>query len=259
MNSVVRFARVGAAFVLVSLALPAVPTAAAGPAAPPRPLQAKCGDVYGLRAAPFWLTADDGIRLYAITAGRGPVTVVLAHESPADLCGWLPYVPSLTRAGVRVLAFDFRGMGDSGRPVGAAVQAYGRDFRAGVHWAKRHGAKHVFLMGASYGGALSLAWSPTLDIAGVISLSGEAWFPRLGFSALTQVRHLHAPLLIVGSRHDRYLPIPWALKLLRRAGSDDKRTAFYPGGFHGWDIVEDAPYAPKARALILAWIRAHAR
>jgi hypothetical protein len=33
-------------------------------------------------------------------------------------------------------------------------------------------------------------------------------------------------------------------------------TALYPGGYHGWDLVEDAPYAAKVRALVLAWLRA---
>jgi hypothetical protein len=46
------------------------------------------------------------------------------------------------------------------------------------------------------------------------------------------------------------------LQLYRRAGSKDKRTAFYPGGIHGWAIVETAPDAARARALILNWIRA---
>ena len=49
-----------------------------------------------------------------------------------------------------------------------------------------------------------------------------------------------------------------ALTLLRRAATKDKRTAFYPGGWHGWGIVEDAPYAASARTLIAGWIRAHA-
>ena len=63
---------------------------------------------------------------------------------------------------------------------------------------------------------------------------------------------LRAPLLIVGSRHDRYLSVADAHLLVRRAGSRDKRVALYPGGFHGWDLVEDAPYAGKVRALVLA-------
>jgi len=100
-----------------------------------------------------------------------------------------------------------------------------------------------------------LTYGPRLDATGVISLSGE---PYLGpeLDALAAVPRLRVPLLIVGSRHDPYLSVSDAVKLLRRAGSKDKRTALYPGGWHGWDIVEQAPYAARARALVLAWIRA---
>jgi hypothetical protein len=49
-----------------------------------------------------------------------------------------------------------------------------------------------------------------------------------------------------------------ALMLLRRAATKDKRTALYPGGWHGWGIVETALYEGSARALIAGWIRAHA-
>lgn len=101
---------------------------------------------------------------------------------------------------------------------------------------------------------MALTYSAGLPLSGVISLSGEA---RLfGMKALKTVPRLRAPLLLVGSRQDRYPTVRETLQLLRRAGSKDKRTAFFPGGFHGWSIVESAPYAPRARALILGWIRA---
>jgi ornithine cyclodeaminase/alanine dehydrogenase-like protein (mu-crystallin family) len=67
---------------------------------------------------------------------------------------------------------------------------------------------------------------------------------------------LKVPLLIVGSRHDRYVPVKDALALLHKAATKDKRTAFYPGGWHGWSIVETAPYAASARALIASWLEA---
>jgi hypothetical protein len=35
-----------------------------------------------------------------------------------------------------------------------------------------------------------------------------------------------------------------------------KRTALCPGAFHGWKLVEDAPYAAKVPGLVLAWMRA---
>jgi alpha-beta hydrolase superfamily lysophospholipase len=222
----------------------------------PPTLAAECGDTPGLTAQPLWVTASDGTQLYAIEAGSGSTAVVLAHESPADLCGWAPYIPSLTAAGLRVLAFDFRGFGSSALPAGKPDRAYDRDLAAVVAKARADGAEHVFLMGASYGGAVGLTYAPALKLDGVISLSGETYLPSSTANALRSAPRLRVPLLIVGSRHDRYLPVRDAVTLLRRAGSRDKRTAFYPGGWHGWAIVENAPYAAKARALILAWIRA---
>src|SRR5436309_184498 len=120
--------------------------------APPRSLADKCVQTSGVAATPFWLTASDGTRLYAIEAGSGATTVVLMHEYPADLCGWLPYAATLVHAGLRVLAFDFRDFGDSGRPAGKRASAYGRDVRAAVARARTDGAKRVFLAGASFGG-----------------------------------------------------------------------------------------------------------
>jgi len=98
----------------VSAVALAIAAATAGAAGAPRSLTTKCVDTSGVRAHPFWITTADRVRLYAIEAGHGPTAVVLAHEYPADLCGWLPYVRTLTAAGLRVLAFDFRNYGDSG-------------------------------------------------------------------------------------------------------------------------------------------------
>lgn len=230
---------------------------AAGASDAPRPLVEKCGSS-SVTAAPLWLEASDGVRLYAVEEGSGPIGVVLAHESPGDLCGWLPYLPTLVRAGVRVLAFDFRGFGDSDRPASTRdFLAYGRDLRAAVARLRADGARKAFLFSASFGGAAALTYAPSLPVDGVVSFSGETDIPGTGLDGLAAVSRLRAPLLIVGSRHDRYLSVADALRLLRRAGSRDKRTALYPGGFHGWDLVESAPYAAQVRSLVLAWLRAH--
>jgi alpha-beta hydrolase superfamily lysophospholipase len=221
------------------------------------PLSSKCGDTSGVDAHPFHVRTSDGVDLYAIQAGSGPTALVLVHESPANLCGWLPYVPSLTGAGFQVLAFDLRGFSGSTLPPRVPAIAYDRDLAAMVTRARVDGAKRVFLVGASYGGAVVLTYVPRLSVDGVISLSGETYLPSASANPLRSAPRLHTPLLIVGSRHDRYLPVKDALALLRRAATKDKRTAFYPGGWHGWSIVDTAPYAASARALIAAWIRAH--
>ena len=225
-------------------------------AATPPSLTTACGDASGVVAQPFYVRTGDGVDLYSIDVGSGSTAIVLVHESPADLCGWLPYIPSLTAAGFRVLAFDLRGFADSTLPPKVPARGYDRDLAAMVARARTDGAKRVFLMGASYGGAVSLAYAPRLRIDGVVSLSGETYLPSAQANALASAPRLRVPLLIVGSRHDRYLPVKDALGLLRRAATKDKRTAFYPGGWHGWSIVETAPYAASARALIARWLQA---
>jgi len=239
--------------VLAAFLLVVVP---AGGAAGPPSLATKCGNTYGVDAQPFWLRTSDGVPLYAIEAGAGRVAVVLAHESPASLCGWLPYIPTLTAAGLRVLAFDLRGFSDSVLPAHASARAFDRDLAAATARVRADGARRVFLVGASYGGAIALPYAPRLTLDGVISLSGETDLPSPRANPLVSAPRLRIPLLIVGSRHDYYLPVRDALALIRRVGSKDKRTAFYPGAWHGWAIVETAPYAARARKLILAWIRA---
>jgi esterase/lipase len=225
----------------------------------PRSIERKCGAAHGAHITPRWLQTKDGQRLYAAEGGRGTRGIVLAPESPpGDVCGWLPYMATLERSGFRVLAFDFRGTGDSPTPATPGAQnAYGRDFAAAIAHLRREGATTVVVIGASLGGARALAYGAHLDADGIISLSGEALLPEYHVNALRSMPSLRTPLLIVGSRHDTYLPVPSALRLLRRAGSQDKQSAFFPGSWHGWDIVENAPYAKKAQAVVLTWIRTH--
>jgi pimeloyl-ACP methyl ester carboxylesterase len=247
----------GVARFLVAVLVTVSVVAAGGEAvaATPPTLESTCGDTSGVDASPFYVRTSDGVELYSIEAGTGQTAIVLVHESPGSMCGWLPYIPSLTVAGFGVVAFDLRGFSDSRLPLSAPARAYDRDLAAVVARARVDGAKRVFLMGASYGGAVSLTYAPRLPIDGVISLSGETYLPSRGANPLASAPRLKVPLLIVGSRHDRYLPVKSALTLLRHTAAKDKRTAFYPGGFHGWSIVETAPYAASARALIAGWIR----
>ena len=248
-----RIALAAAAVLLASTACGAHGRAARSD--PPLPsLESDCGDAHGAHLQPIWLHTSDAQRLYAIRGGAGPTGVVLVPESPpGDVCGWLPYAATLERAGMRVVAFDYRGTGDSPVQRGRSPFAYGRDLTAAVAQLRADGAKKVAVVGASFGGAVAMTYASGVDA--VVSLSGETALPQYHLDPLDAVSHLHAPLLIVGSRNDTYLPIAGARELLHRAGSSAKRLVLYPGSWHGWQIVEDAPYARRARAVVLAWLR----
>jgi alpha-beta hydrolase superfamily lysophospholipase len=248
-----------------------VALAAAGCGAATRVLDAKGGELPTLtqrcgtraKAKVGWFHATDGVLLDGAAMGDGKTGVVLAHESPADLCGWAPFAELLSRAGARVLIFDHRHFGLSQSPSDPAKEGrFTPDLAGAVDELKREGARKVFLMGASFGGVTSMVAGSRLGskVAGVVSASGET---RLGnrfggpdseLDALAAVPKLRVPFLVVGSRHDGFLSPADALALVRRAGSTDKRLVLFPGDFHGWDLFGAAPYHAQATRTVLDFL-----
>lgn len=205
-------------------------------------VESACSSNSGVHARPMWFAASDGVRLYGIEAGTGRTAVVLAHESGADLCGWLPYVTTLQQAGLRVLAFDFRGYGSSDRPATANL-ALGRDLAGAVARVRSDGATTVFLMGASMGGAAVVQNSAGIHVTGRISLSGTRLWQGYGINDPAGVRRISAPFLYIGTRDDGRAPRPEALSVFRSVGSADKQIVLYPGSMHGWTWWNSRPTA----------------
>jgi pimeloyl-ACP methyl ester carboxylesterase len=219
-------------------------------------LASRCGSRLDARVG--WFRASDGVLLDGAVAGNGKTGVVLAHESPADLCGWTRYAAVLSRAGFRVLLFDHRGFGLSRSPDDPSKQSrFSRDLEGAVAELKGEGADRVFLMGASFGGVTSMVAGSRLGsrIAGVVSVSGEA---RLGdrheLDALGAIRMLRAPLLVLGSREDGFLPPSDARALLERAASPHKSLMLFPGSYHGWDLFSDSPSRARASKVVIEFL-----
>lgn len=238
-------------FVLLLLALLATATAGAADDTPPAPTEA-CGTAAGvLHARSSWVKTNDGMRLYMLEAGTGKTAVVLAHGGRSDLCETVVFATTLVARGYRVVAFDFRG---NGRSTATHSLALGTDLAAAVAHARQAGAEHVFLLGSSMGGAAIVQNTSTLDVDGRISLSGTRLWTGFGINNQSGLAKIRAPYLYVGARDDWRAPLPEALGIFRKVGARDKRTAIYPGSEHGWQFVETSRFAPRARALVLAWL-----
>jgi dienelactone hydrolase len=230
-----------------------LPTSSLGASAPPS-LVSACGfSSPGLTAQPVWIQTSDGARLYAIQAGTGPTAVVLAHQGRGDLCEELPYARTLLARGLRVLAFDFRGYGRSELPAHNPL-ALGHDLAAAVRYQHDKGTSRVFLIGASMGGAAVVQNGAGLPVAGLVSLSGTRLWSGYGINK-PGPRALRAPFLYIGSRSDWRAPLQEARSIFRRVGSRDKREVLYQGSLHGWQLVQDAPFAAATRTHILRWIK----
>jgi pimeloyl-ACP methyl ester carboxylesterase len=234
---------------------------------PPPSFAARCGQDYaGVAATMLWFHASDGTQLDGAELGSGPAGVVLAHEYPADLCGWADEAVRLAAAGYHVLAFDFRGLGAS-HPATAASHAsrYPDDVQAAVRELRSLGARKVVVVGASLGGTAAMVaasrMSPQPD--GVISVSGEANLdPSFGtqgtLDALAVVPRLRAPLLVMGAARDPLIPPADVHRLVARAGSRQRAGLVLPGSAHGWDLITGVRASHQANARLLGFLRAHA-
>ena len=96
-------------------------------------------------------TADGGV-VHADIYGRGDRGVVLAHGGRFTKESWSEQAPVLAASGLRVVAIDFRGRGDSKGGPGAENRNYHLDVMAAADYLRQTGAATVSIVGASFGG-----------------------------------------------------------------------------------------------------------
>jgi pimeloyl-ACP methyl ester carboxylesterase len=97
-------------------------------------------------------TPDGGV-VYADIYGSGERGVVLAHGGQFNKESWEKQAQVLAQNGFRVLAFDFRGFGQSRGPKSKARgDGVEYDVLAAVRYMHKTGAKSVSVVGASFGG-----------------------------------------------------------------------------------------------------------
>lgn len=200
-------------------------------------------------------TTFDRVRLIGVELGSGPRAVILAHQGGAGegpwLCAWMRYARQLALQGYRVLAFDHRGFGSSGRTTHwSRITRVDFDVLAAIRVMRARGARKIVLAGASLGGAAVLsaaALSPT-PVDGVISFASPQAFGRV--DAVAAARALRVPSLFVSAEDDDNFADE-ARALYEACGSPEKRLAIVPGTVHGAPVLRD----PATRQLVDAWIR----
>jgi pimeloyl-ACP methyl ester carboxylesterase len=222
--------------------------------APPTPaFHDACGTKAEQKAAVVF-RASDGTRLIGLSFGTGQTGVVLAHQLRGNLCRWLPFARVLASSGYRVLAFDFRNFGSSGKKSGN--WELDRDVvAAGRFLVDRRGVQKLFFAGESMGGTASLvaASQPFPQLAGVISLSGPTQFMTL--DAAAAVPQLTVPSLLVASSDDAGF-VDDARTLFEKIPREDRKLEIVPGYLHGTNILS-GPSGEPVRALLLEFLRAH--
>ena len=97
---------------------------------------------------------EDGGLIYADVYGTGDRSIVLAHGGQFHKESWEKQARVLAANGFRVLAFDFRGFGQSRGPGQSDFDTapFHLDVLAAVRYLRKSGAKTVSVVGGSFGG-----------------------------------------------------------------------------------------------------------
>lgn len=155
-------------------------------------------DASGVKAQPVSFATEDGALIAADLYGNGDRGVVLAHGGRFTKESWQPQAQQLAKAGFHVLAFDFRGFGQSHGPGDSDMftAPMHLDVLAAVRYLRKSGAKTVAVVGGSFGGSAaadaSIA-SPPGEINALVLLAASGNGPA---------ERIKGPLLIIVARDD---------------------------------------------------------
>ena len=173
-------------------------------------------------------TTQDQVQLTGWFSGNDRTTAIIcSHEYRGTKDDWSNSAPWLAARGFMVLAYDFRGWGDSQGQYDPSKED--RDVLAAIAFVHSHGAKKVILLGASMGADISLIVAAETKVAGVITLSPEYLF---GLSN-DQIRVITVPKLFINSVDDSYAD---DTRQMFQNAEPPKELHLYPGSAHGVEI-----------------------
>jgi pimeloyl-ACP methyl ester carboxylesterase len=142
-------------------------------------------------------TSDGGL-IHADVYGAGGSAIVLAHGGRLNKESWREQAQTLVAAHYRVLAFDFRGIGQSRGPGQSDLETapLQLDVLAAIDYLRRNGARSVDVIGASMGGSAA-ADAVIASPAGLVRR-----LVLLGAAPDGPAAQLKCPTLFIVARHD---------------------------------------------------------
>jgi pimeloyl-ACP methyl ester carboxylesterase len=153
---------------------------------------------HALAQEPVSFPTDDGGVVHGEVYGAGDRGVVLVHGGRFNKESWRPQGVTIAAAGFRVLAFDFRGYGQSKGPGAAAPMSapLDRDVLGAVRYLRERGARSIAIVGGSMG-AWAAAEALVAQPPGVIDR-----LVLLGSEGSSQPEKMHGRKLFIVTRND---------------------------------------------------------
>ena len=208
----------------------------------------------GLQPQRVEFATEDGVRLVGWVMGAEPDTsglwLLVCHGNAGNLSEFdrpLHYA-GLRQLGLNLLAFDYRGYGESGGA--ASEQGLYRDADAAYRYLRESrgiGADRIVIFGHSLGSAVAIDLASRNPAAGLIvegALTSAVhrgqelypyipvrWIARSRFSSIDKVPRITIPKLFMHARQDEVIPVTHGRRLFEAA--PPPKTFVELDGAHG--------------------------
>jgi len=194
----------------------------------------------GLRLAGWLVPASAGRRALA--------TVLVCNGNAGNRAFRAPLAQALSRRGLAVLLFDYRGYGGSqGSPSEQGLREDARAARSLLDASPEADPSRIVYYGESLGSAVALSLalerppaalvlrSPFTSLAAVgrvhYPFLPVGWLLRDRYEVLVQIELLRSPLLVIAGQADRIVPSRQS-RLVHDAARVPKRFVLVPGADH---------------------------
>lgn len=220
----------------------------------------------GLDYEDLYINTEDGVTINAwyIRASPRTITILFCHGNGGNLSHRLDIIRTFIDQGYNVLIFDYRGYGRSeGKPTEKGTYL---DALAAYNYLKEREdivEERICIFGRSLGGNIAIALAAGLDKGVLISESGftsvmdmakhvygvriPSVFLSHRYDALSTIKKVEIPKLIMHGKNDRLIPFELALKLFDAA---EPPKEFYAGEGGHEDIYLESGYWRRIREFI---------
>lgn len=140
-----------------------------------------------------------GLLTYPEEALDKQIALVLGHENNTNLHSWDQLIQDLTDLGFTVLAFDFRGYGESEGSQGFSTLA--ADVNAVIQYLQQEGYERIVCMGSSMGGTGCLEASLVNELSALVLISSPMNIQGSGV-AKSDLAAIRIPKLVMVAEND---------------------------------------------------------